>query len=64
VARSDTRFWIRLAVGALGLFVGIDHLRRWLSDPAATGSLALGAACTTLGAVWIVYTLAQGFGNR
>lgn len=48
-------FWTNVAVGILGLFVGIDNLLRWLNNFSLTRSLVLGVLCTVLATVWLVY---------
>ena len=47
--------WTNLAVGVLGLFVGIDNLLRWNSDDSLTQGLVVGALCTILATAWLVY---------
>lgn len=48
-------FWTNLAVGLLGLFVGIDNLLRWMSNDYLTQGLVIGILCTTLATVWLFY---------
>jgi len=49
------QFWTNLAVGVLGLFVGIDNLLRWNSDNSFTQGFVIGTLCTILATVWLVY---------
>ena len=48
-------FWTNLAVGVLGLFVGINNLLRWMSDSSLIQELVIGLLCTVLATVWLVY---------
>ena len=48
-------FWTNLAVGVLGLFVGISNLLRWMNDGSLTQELVIGLLCTTLATAWLVY---------
>lgn len=52
-------FWTNIAVGILGLFVGIDNLLRWISDDSSTQGLVIGALCTILAAIWIIYVFVK-----
>ena len=49
-------FWTNLAIGILGLFVGVDNLLNWLSDDTLTKELIIGAFCTVLAIIWIIYS--------
>ena len=55
MAKQIKHFWTNLAVGILGLFVGIDNLLRWFSNDSFTKELVIGALCTILATIWIVY---------
>ena len=59
MARQIKHFWTNIAVGILGLFVGIDNLLRWINDNLFTQGLVIGALCTILAAIWIVYVFAK-----
>ena len=59
MARQIKHFWTNIAVGILGLFVGIDNLLRWINDNSFTQGLVIGALCTILAAIWIVYVFAK-----
>ena len=59
MARQIKHFWTNIAVGILGLFVGIDNLLRWINDNSYTQGLDIGALCTILAAIWIVYFFAK-----
>jgi len=52
-------FWTNLAVGVLGLFVGIDNLLRWMSSDSLTQGLIIGTLCTILATAWIVYVFVK-----
>ena len=54
-------FWTNLAVGILGLFVGIDNLLRWLSNDSLTQGLVIGILCTTLATVWLYYVFVKRY---
>jgi len=49
--------WTNIAVGLLGVFVGIDNLLRWSSDANDTKSLIIGAVCIILAAGWLLASL-------
>jgi len=55
MAQQIKHFWTNLAVGILGLFVGIDNLLRWVSNGFFSKELVIGALCTILATIWIVY---------
>jgi len=57
MTRLVRQFWTNLAVGVLGLLVGIDNLLRWTDDASATRSLVIGALCTLLSAAWLTFVL-------
>ena len=57
MAYSIKQFWTNLAVAILGLFVGIDNLFRWIDDNSFTRGLIIGAVCTLLATVWLIYVL-------
>ena len=45
-------FWVNLAVGVLGLFVGSSYL---LKDVSSSRDLVFGTICIILAAGWLVY---------
>ena len=51
--------WTNLAVGVLGLFVGIDNLLRWLANSFDTKSLLIGGICAVAAFFWILFTIFQ-----
>jgi len=57
MAKTINQFWTNLAVAAIGLFVGIDNLLRWISDHSDTRGLILGVICTLLAIIWLIYIL-------
>jgi len=57
MAQQIKNFWTNLAVGILGLFVGIDNLLRWVSNDSFTQGLVIGTLCTVLATIWLVYIL-------
>lgn len=59
MTKQIKHFWTNLAVGILGLFVGIDNLLTWFSNDSFTKELIIGALCTILAAIWIVYTFVK-----
>ncbi|MFH1851590.1 MAG: hypothetical protein ABIA75_04530 [Candidatus Neomarinimicrobiota bacterium] len=52
-------FWTNIAVGVLGLFVGIDNLLGWMSDSSLTQELVIGSICTILATTWLVYVFVK-----
>ena len=52
-------FLTNLAVGVLGLFVGINNLLRWISDNSLTQELVIGSICTILATAWLVYVFVK-----
>jgi len=52
-------FLTNLAVGVLGLFVGINNLLRWMSDNSLTQELVIGSICTILATTWLVYVFVK-----
>ena len=57
MAQQIKNVWTNLAVGILGLFVGIDNLLRWVSNDSFTQGLVIGTLCTVLATIWLVYIL-------
>ena len=57
MAQQIKNFWTNLAVGILGLFVGIDNLLRWVSNDSFTQGLIIGTLCSVLATIWLVYIL-------
>ena len=57
MTRQIKTIWTNLAVGILGLFVGIDNLLRWVSNDSFTQGLVIGTLCTVLATSWLVYVL-------
>ena len=52
-------FLTNLAVGLLGLFVGISNLLRWMNDGSLTHELVIGTLCTILALIWLVYVFVK-----
>jgi len=50
-------FWTNLAVGLLGLFVGIDNLLRWYVNFSDTKSFVIGTICSFSAVIWLIITL-------
>lgn len=50
-------FWTNIAVGIIGLFVGLDNLLRWIRHDSPVYSLVIGIVCTVLATIWIVSVL-------
>jgi len=50
-------FWTNLAVGLLGLFLGIDNLLRWYVNFSDIKSLVIGIICFLSAVIWIILTL-------
>jgi len=48
-------FWVNLAVGILGLVVGISYLLKMLGDVSSFRDLVFGAVCIILATGWLVY---------
>ena len=48
-------FWTNLAVGILGLIVGIDYLMRWTGDNFLSREFIIGSLCTILALLWLIY---------
>lgn len=48
-----------LAVGILGLFVGIDNLIRWMNNESLIHGLIIGIICLIFAAPWLVYVFAR-----
>ena len=59
MAQQIRHFWTNLAVGILGLFVGIDNLLRWISNDSFTQGLVIGALCSILATIWLVYVFVK-----
>ena len=54
--QQTKHFGTNLAIGILGLFVGVDNLLRWLNDDTLIKELIIGAFCTVLAIIWIIYS--------
>ena len=52
-------FWTNLAVGLLGLIVGIDYLMRWTSDDFLTREFIIGSLCTVLAILWLIFVFVK-----
>jgi len=52
--KKRPQFWGGLAVGLLGLSVGISNLVRAFGDGPQTLSLIVGVVCTILATAWLV----------
>jgi len=50
------KFWGRLVVGLVGLFVGISYLVMAFKDGPHTRSLIIGLVCAILASAWLVRT--------
>ena len=59
MTRQINTIWTNLAVGILGLLVGIDNLLRWLGDNSLTQGLVIGILCIVLATSWLVYVLVK-----
>ena len=57
MAQQNKLFWTNLAVGILGVFVGIDNLLRWFDSASHTSNLIIGLICTICAVGWLVYVL-------
>ena len=54
---SIKKFWTKIAVVILGLFVGIYNLILWIDDNSLTRELIIGAICTLLATIWLLRVL-------
>lgn len=52
-------FWTNLAVGILGLIVGIDYLMRWTGDDFLSREFIIGSLCTILAILWLIYVFVK-----
>ena len=52
-------FWTNLAVGILGLIVGIDYLIRWTGDDFLSREFIIGSICTILAISWLIYVFVK-----
>ena len=59
MAQPIKQFWTNLAVGILGLFVGLDNLLRWIDNNFLIKELIIGVICLALATVWIIYVLVK-----
>ena len=59
MGKQNNHFWTNVAVGVLGLLVGIDNLLRWMSDDSLTRGLVIGTLCTILASAWLVYVFVR-----
>jgi hypothetical protein len=50
------KLWGSVAVGLLGLFVGISNLFMAFGNGLHTRSLIIGLVCTILASAWLVWT--------
>ena len=50
-------FVTNIAVGVLGLFVGISNFLRWMDNTLNISSLALAMFCTICALAWLIYVL-------
>jgi len=57
IAQQSKIFWTNLAVGILGIFVGIDNLLRWFNDESHTHNLIIGLICTICATGWLIYVI-------
>ena len=57
MAYSIKKFWTKIAVVILGLFVGIYNLILWIDDNSLTRELIIGAICTLLETIWLLRVL-------
>jgi hypothetical protein len=55
MAVRNKAFVTNLAVGILGIFVGLDNLSRWLYDGAPMRHLIIGMICTVCALGWLLY---------
>lgn len=52
-------FWTNLAVGILGLIVGIDYLIKWTGDDFLSREFIIGSLCTILALSWLIYVFVK-----
>jgi tellurite resistance protein TehA-like permease len=57
MAYSIKKFWTKIAVVILGLFVGIYNLILWIDDNSLSRELIIGAICTLLATIWLLRVL-------
>lgn len=57
MAQQGRLFWTNLAVGILGMFIGIDHLFRWFNEGANIRSLIIGSICAICATGWLFFVL-------
>jgi hypothetical protein len=57
MAQRNKLIWTNLAVGILGIFVGLDNLLRWFDDGSHTRNLIIGLICMICATGWIIYIL-------
>lgn len=50
------KFWGSLAVGLLGLCVGISYLVMAFGESSQTRNLIIGVVCAVLGSAWLIRT--------
>jgi hypothetical protein len=53
--KTNNFFWLNVAVGALGLFVGVSYLIKIFDEIYYTRDLVIGVACTLLASGWLIY---------
>lgn len=57
MTRPNQQIWTNIAVGVLGLFVGISNLLRGSGESANTQDFIIGIVCTILATGWLVAVL-------
>ena len=57
--KSQRQVWTNIAVGLLGLIVGVDNLLRWHVNNADGKSLILGTVCAFLAVAWLLFSVAK-----
>ncbi|MEE4312807.1 MAG: hypothetical protein V2J62_13170 [candidate division KSB1 bacterium] len=64
MALRNKVFVTNLAVGILGLVVGVDNLSRWLYDGASMRHLIIGMICTACALGWLLYVFFSSKNNN
>lgn len=54
MAQQSKIFWTNLAVGLLGIMVGIDNLLNWVYDGSNARNLIIGLICTICAIGWLI----------
>ena len=57
ITKGIKSFLTDLAIGILGLFVGIDNLLSWNGYPGTDHQIIVGLVCTILATGWLIYVL-------